>query len=79
MKLADTWSWVWGRAISSFYSRHELQETRQRGANYLKVKTALLPKIARRIYIMSNFICRNEIYSINFILLTQFLESLTAI
>ena len=27
---------------------------------------------------MSNFICRNDIYSINFILLTQFLESLTA-
>ena len=28
-KLADTWSWVCGRAKSSFYSRHELQETRQ--------------------------------------------------
>ena len=32
MKLADTWSWVCGRAKSSSYNRHELQETRQRGA-----------------------------------------------
>jgi len=33
VKLANTWSWVCGRARSSFYSRHELQARASGGAS----------------------------------------------
>ena len=57
MKLADTWSWVCGRAKSSYYTRHELQARASRGT--------CAPHLHFEIFSIGNAIGKGLKYRIN--------------